>query len=267
MITCSPAPGSIVKACLLAQINGDLPCLDSGMNVNLFSSNPGSSVDQQPLADLIQRAEQGCGLDTHWLQASPGRTLARLIAANLRFQPAGDGELIFAAVEQALRYGHAYCLCGIGDISRLFLHRAKTVLHEVHRMTGFIRFCPGPGNILAAQPKLFHRTGDWILRKFAVKYPDNKLVLVLPSEVLIFEQGQLASSPDVDVFLPYVQADPFSSVWETYYRSQYIAARKNKKAADRVIPRKYRNWLAEGKILDEELGNRAKAPDDSRNFP
>ena len=46
--------------------------------------------------------------------------------------------------------------------------------------------------------------------------------------------------------------DDFTNLWETYYRSQYIEARKNIRLASRFIPKKYWDWLPEGKILKQE---------------
>lgn len=252
MIICSQAPWPIIKAGLLAQIHNDLPCFHGEQDsLGLFKDTTVYNADKTALKPLIQELSAACGLDGAWLQGNPGKTLARLVAANLRYQTADRAAVIFAAVEQAIRYGHSYCFCGIGDISRVFLSRAKVVAHEVHKMLGFIRFHPAPDNTLVAKPKLFHQTADLILRKFAPRYPNTRLVFVLEDTALAFTDGKITKVPAAP-YLPHLENQDFAAAWETYYQSQYIASRKNSRLAQHVIPKKYWDWLAEGKILESE---------------
>lgn len=252
MILCSPTPSSIIKAALLSQIYNDLPSLRGEQEtLGLFMYTSGVDADTYTITDLINRLHQTCSLNTEWLMESPGKSLAHHIAGNLRYQAPDRAAVIFAAVEQAIRYGHAYCLCGIGDISRIFIARTRAVWHEVHRMIGFIRFNPAPDNTLVTAPKLYHNTADLILRKISIKYPSNKLVMLLPDKTFAIEGSTLSQIP-FEEYQQYAQNDSFEKAWETYYNSQYIAARKNIRLAQRVIPRKYWDWLAEGKILEQE---------------
>lgn len=252
MIICSQSPWPIIKAALLAQIHNDLPCFHSEQDsLGLFKDTTVYNADEIPLAALLKQVSATCGLNAAWLLDSPGQTLTRLVAANLRYQAADRSAVIFAAAEQAIRYGHSYCFCGIGDISRMFLSRAKVVSHEVHKMLGFIRFHPAPDNTLVARPKLFHQTADLILKKFVARYPNTRLVFLLEDTALVLMEGKLTQTAAAP-YLPYLENQDFAAAWETYYQSQYIAARKNIKLAQHVIPKKYWNWLAEGKILESE---------------
>ncbi|SDF35788.1 probable DNA metabolism protein [Sporolituus thermophilus DSM 23256] len=252
VISCSPTPGSILKAAILAQIHNDLPCFKGDHeSLGLFMYTDQLDADHTSLPCLVKQLRQNCGLDANWLLDSPGRTLARLIAANLRYASPDRAAVIFAAAEQALRYGHAYCLCGVSDVSRLFINRARAIAREVHKMLGFIRFQPAPDGALVARPKLFHDTADLILRKFADRYPKQRLVLLLDGRALALENGRLFTVPVAD-YLAHVAGDEFTQAWETYYQSQYIATRKNIALAKRVIPKKYWDWLAEGQILARE---------------
>jgi hypothetical protein len=47
----------------------------------------------------------------------------------------------------------------------------------------------------------------------------------------------------------FITGDIYDSVWEEYYKSQYIEPRKNMRLAASKIPKKYWNWMQEGKIL------------------
>lgn len=253
MIICSQSPWPIIKAALLAQIHNDLPCFHEEQDsLGMFKDTTVYNADKTPLPALIRQLSATCGLDTAWLLSNPGQTLTRLVSANLRYQAADRAAVIFAAVEQAIRYGHPYCFCGVGDISRVFLSRAKIVSHEVHKMLGFICFQPAPANTLVARPKLFHQTADLILKRFAPHYPHTRLVFILGDTALELTDGKLTQTAAMP-YLPYLETQAFTAAWENYYQSQFIATHNNIKLAQHVIPKKYWNWLAEDKKTENEV--------------
>ena len=219
--------------------------------LGLFMHTTGIEADAHSIADLVKRLYQECSLNASWLLEPSGKPLFHHIAGNLRYQSPDQTAVIFAALEQAIRYGHAYCLCGIGDVSRIFVARTRAVWHEVHRMVGFIRFNPATDNTLVTTPRLYHNTADLILHKISVKYPKNRLVVLLADKALVIENGKLTSVARHE-YEQYANDDSFEKAWDTYYNSQYIEARKNIRLAQRVIPRKYWDWLTEGKILEQE---------------
>jgi hypothetical protein len=55
-----------------------------------------------------------------------------------------------------------------------------------------------------------------------------------------------------EAYKKYLKEDIYDSVWEEYYKSQYIEPRKNIKLAAAKIPKKYWDWMPEGKILKGE---------------
>lgn len=240
----------MAKACLLAYIHQDLPCLrGSETQLGLFAHTTSLDADEQSMPSCLAAAAAR-SLDANWLLSAPGRTLLKHLAANLRYRTAYEPTaVIFAAVEEALRHGPAYTLCGIGAASRLLLSRTKAVSHEVHRMLGFIRFQPIPDTLtLVAKPKLFHDTADLILRQFAPRYPQHTLILIEHDHALKLTKGTLQREAAAD-YLCYTTGDDFTQAWETYYQSQYIATRKNDRLASKVIPKRYWDWLTEGKFL------------------
>lgn len=244
----------MIKAVLLAMLTGDLPCLaGEEAGLGLFAAAGGRSADREPLAGLVA-ALAARGRRAEWLQAAPGKTLCQLIAANLRYAAADRAAVIFAAVEEAILRGHTYCFNGIGDLSRAFVGRYRAVGHEVHKMTGFVRFHPAADGALVARPKLFHNTADLILRQFASRYPGTRLVFLLEDTALVLDQGRLGRQ-SANSYTACVDADPFAAAWEKYYRSQYIETRKNIALASRCLPKKYWDWLAEGRILAAEAKN------------
>lgn len=255
VILCSPQPASIIKAALLALVHGDLPCLKGEeAGLGLFARTPGHDADRTALPGLLTALRGARGLDAAWLRGDPGDTLRRLVAANLRYRSADRAAVAFAAVEEAILRGHAYCFSGIGDISRAFVGRYQAVAREAHKMMGFVRFHPAPDDTLVARPKLFHDTADLILQKFVPRYPGCRLVFLLPDRALVLHEGVFSAAPPED-YARYADDDPFTAVWERYYRSQYIESRKNIGLAQRCLPKKYWDWLAEGRILGEEARN------------
>ncbi|MEG6586344.1 DUF4130 domain-containing protein [Dendrosporobacter sp. 1207_IL3150] len=253
MILCSPTPISIIKAAMLAEIHNDLPCLKGDQeSLGLFMFTSELDADNTTLPVLIEKLNNTCGLNANWLLSNPGKILTQLISANLRYQSNDKTAVIFAAIEQAIRYGHVFCFTGAGDISKLFRDRSKAVSHEIHRMLGFVRFRPAANNTLIAQPKLFHNTADIILRRFALRYPNTRLVIVLDDQALVLDNNILSLVPSAE-FSPYLLAsDTFSKTWETYYQAQYLATRKNIHLAERAIPKKYWSWLNEGQYSQKE---------------
>ena len=107
---------------------------------------------------------------------------------------------------------------------------------------------------MVARPKLFHHTADLVLRVFAPRYPNTRLIFLLPNGGLALAKGKLFPVP-TDEYQHFIDEDPFSATWEQYYRSQYIASRKNLSLAQRFLPKKYWDSLAEGRILEAEAKN------------
>lgn len=254
VILCSPTPAAIIKAVLLSIVENDLPCMKGQeRDLGLFGHVGGQNADQASLPILLTRLTEK-GINGQWLREAPGDTLRRLVAANLRYSSPDRAAVAFAAIEEALSYGHSYAFSGIGDISKLFLARYRAVSHEVHKMTGFVRFHPAGEDTLVARPKLFHNTADLILRVFAPRYPNTRLVFLLDTGGLALDKGKFTPVLAED-YQRYIDEDPFSATWEQYYRSQYIASRKNLTLAQRFLPKKYWDSLSEGRILEEEAKN------------
>ena len=161
--------------------------------------------------------------------------------------------VIFSALTEALQDGPSACLCGRGPASAIFRRRSREVGNEIHRMLGLIRFEETSDGALVARPQLFHRTADLLLRKFQSRYPGRRLIFLLPEIALCFHQDRLFSIDLQDLSSSVLNpTDNFTALWEEYYRSQYIPERKNIRLASHFIPKKYWDWLPEGKILAQE---------------
>ena len=255
MILCSSNPESILKAAILSLLTGQLAELRVAAmeQPNLFTLSDEIDADGYSLSRLICEIASKTGRNYAWLSHYQGRRIAIMSLFNLRNHSRDCSPIIFAALAEALQYGPGYCICGRGAASTVFRRRSREVGSEIHRMMGLIRFDETADGDLVARPKLFHHTADILLRKFQLRYPLRRLVFLLPDGALCCEQGRISHMEMQD--LPPALLNPtdeFASLWETYYRSQYIPARKNIRLASHFIPKKYWDWLPEGKILEQE---------------
>ncbi len=255
MILCSPNPESMLKATILSLLTGQVAELRVAAKEqpNLFTLSDEINADGYSLSRLICELASKTGRNFAWLGHYQGRRIAIMSLFNLRNHSRDCSLIIFAALSEALQHGPGYCICGRGAASAVFRRRSREVGSEIHRMMGLIRFDETADGDLVARPKLFHHTADILLRKFQLRYPLKRLVFLLPDGALCCEQERISHIEMQD--LPPALLNPtdeFASLWETYYRSQYIPTRKNIRLASRFIPKKYWDWLPEGKILEQE---------------
>ena len=261
MIRFNPTPASMLKAAILSELTGRMPQLDNTRKeYDLFSQPEELDADSYFLPELITDLTGRTSRDLAWLEQYPGRRLAVMILFALRNQAPDSANIIFAALAEALRHGPGYCLMGRGRAGSLFRRRSREVANEIHRMLGLIHFDETPGGDLLAKPKLFHNTADILLQKFQLRYPSQRLIFALPEGLLCCERGKLRNIAVQDFPASILnKKDDFAEFWETYYLSQYIPARRNIRLASHFIPKKYWDWLPEGKILEQEAGKCKKS--------
>ena len=254
MIVCEPTPESMLKAAVLSELTGLLPELrTSNKQPTLFSSSEEVDADKYPLPELLGDLSRKIDRDYTWIGNFRGRHIALMILFALRNQSRDCSPIIFSALKEALQYGPSYCICGRGQASSIFRRRSREVGSEIHRMMGLIRLNESDNGELVARPKLFHQTADILLRRFQLRYPARRLIFLLAEGALCCEQGHIYHLEMQDLPSSLLNStDDFAALWETYYRSQYIPARKNIRLASHFIPKKYWDWLPEGKILEQE---------------
>jgi probable DNA metabolism protein len=159
--------------------------------------------------------------------------------------------VILKAIEDAFTKGIDYCLQGASQHSKKLRSLCNNVNHEVYRMMGFIRFKPAGERCLVARPLLFHDTVDLILKEFQDRYPNHRIVIITDQHSRAIENYHLFDVAG-EVYEKFLKEDIYDSVWEEYYKSQYIVPRKNMQLAASKIPKKYWAWMPEGKILKSE---------------
>lgn len=254
MIRCSATPEGMLKASILSELTGQSPNLRvSTEQPDLFSLANELDAENYSLPDLLAKLTAKTGRDYSWIGHYRGRRLAVMILLNLRNRTRDCVPVIFAALTEALRYGPGHCILGRGRAGAIFRRCSREVGTEVHRMLGLIRFTETKGKELLSRPKLFHHTADILLRKFQLRYPEHRLIFILPEGALCCEGGIVHPVAMQDFAEDVLNTtDDFTALWETYYRSQYIPERKNIRLASHFVPKKYWDWLPEGKILEQE---------------
>lgn len=251
MIMFSDNPQSIIKAFILSRLTGDTVMTEGCSSLLLFSGNAVINSDSYDLAELARQYTEHFSRNTGWLHTYKGNELMMIIHKALRHCSENKHAIIFKAVEDAFTKSIDYCLQGASVHCRKLRSLESEVNHEVYRMMGFIRFKPAGEKCLVARPLLRHDTVDLILREFQKRYPGHRIVIIAGSRSKAIENGILF---DVESYAyeKYLGEDIYDNLWEEYYKSQYIEPRKNIRLASANIPKRYWDWMPEGKILKSE---------------
>lgn len=251
MIRFSSNCDSMLKAYLLSKLTGDQILSEGSEDLLFFRGDAVIDTAGYQLEDLIVQYQDYFMKNIRWLSSHKGNELKYRISTALRHTAPDKHTAVFKALEDAFSKGAGYCLEGASENSKRLRHLCSEVLHEVYRMMGFIRFVPGGDKCLVASPKLYFDTVDLILREFQNRYPYHRIVLVTEEGAMAIENKKLFEA-DRAYYNKFLEDDSFGQVWEEYYRSQYIPSRKNLKLAASRIPKKYWDWMPEGKILRDE---------------
>jgi probable DNA metabolism protein len=155
--------------------------------------------------------------------------------------------VIDQAIEQAKEKGLSYVLCKVSAEARKFLKLARAVGAEKYRATAFIRLQPIDQHlVLYGEFQIEHQTAELIMLHFMKRFPKYNIMIVFNDEVFIgrnkeiFRQGLGKKK----VALPKAP-DELERYWLAFYRSQYIPERRNLKYLQRMIPKKYWQWVTE----------------------
>lgn len=251
MIIFSANPDSMIKAFILSKLTGDGIISEGTDNLLLFSGDAVIYSDKYSMEDATGQFKNYFRRNIDWIASSKGNELKHTISMSLRHSSDDKYNIIFRALEDALFKGIDYCLQGTSQYSRKLRSLEGEVKHEVWRMLGFIRFKAAGEKCLAARPKLFHDTADLILKQFQKRYPGYRIVLVTDSSAAAIENNKVFEVEKSE-YEKFLKEDIYDSIWEEYYKSQYIESRMNIKLASSKIPRKYWDWMQEGNMLKRE---------------
>ncbi len=251
MIMFSETPQSILKAFMLSKLTGDTVITEGSSSLLLFSGDAVINTDSYNLEELAQQYKEQFHRNVDWLHTHKGNELMHVLYKALKHCSESKYSVIFKAVEDAFTKGIEYCLQGASLPCKKLNSLSNDVSHEVYRMIGFIRFKPAGEKCLVAKPLLYHDTADLILREFQGRYPNHRVVILAGQYARAIENGLLFDVA-YEAYEKYLKEDIYDTVWEEYYKSQYIEPKKNTRLTAAKIPKKYWDWMPEGKILKSE---------------
>lgn len=183
-----------------------------------------------------------------WLNSNKSRSLASAAYYALRYNDAGNANLVLTVMLQALEKGPDYVINRLSTESRAFYNRSRRVCMEIHRAYGFLRLLPvvsGNKHFLFAKVGFQHQIYDIVIRYFTLRNKDGQVILIDGDSAYYLSEKKLVTCPanELQVTVP---PDDFQKFWEVYYDSQFIEQRKNLALARKHIPKKLWSWVPEG---------------------
>lgn len=203
--------------------------------------------------------------DTQVVEIKTDRETANRVAAGIARNCSGS---LLYSVSYALRSGEPLketiifkalkkCLAAKKDITTdysdydmlSFFDLKAAIGKEIHRMKGFLRFKECDSGVLYAHFTPDNNICDLIAPHFAARFPSQRFVIhdVKRNIVSLFDGKEIKTVPllgGVTVFLSEDEKD-ISSLWKTYISSVTIRERKNIRAQDNFLPRRYRKNMTE----------------------
>jgi len=165
--------------------------------------------------------------------------------------------LLDKVMAQSKEKGIEYVLSNISDEARELYKRSREVMCEAHYAISYLRFKEDNGTLIA-KADFDHAIERQVLLHFIRRFPKKKIVIISKSKAYVSE-GLSMRIEDTKKYQPPkdIEIKEKDELWETFYNSQYIPARRNRKLAMSHIPKKL--WkkfgITEGKKIDHNIPN------------
>lgn len=197
-------------------------------------------------------------LDYEWHFGKPKKIegLTKFVVTASRYDP--DKSLVYKIVMQALRFGVSYILDKCSPEAEEFVKRYKAVVREYSRLISHTRF-QRFNKTLVAEVNTKFNIFDILLRNFKARYRGFKIVLLSSSKAYIANGEIYVVSRREFMEQTKIKLSRRDDVWDTYYSSQSISGRRNKRHAMNNMPKKYsppleKHYIEFG-IQDSKLTN------------
>ena len=146
-----------------------------------------------------------------------------------------------------------------GDPDVLVVLKASSkVQREIHHITGFLRFSPGPDGVYTARCAPDHFVLPALAEHFTLRFGETPWAIIDEKRGLCLSrksggQAQLAPASDITgearpVTTPEPAAgavDHWEDLWRLYHRSVNNEARKNPRLQRQLMPERYQKYLVE----------------------
>lgn len=166
-----------------------------------------------------------------------------------------DPKTLERVLGQEKEYGAEYVMATVSDESREFYLKARGVAGEAHRAKAFLRFevC---GDVLVAKADFENNINEMVLEHFMRRFPKKKVVLITREGAFVGKGGTMAiETAEKYLSLASSAKQDRDIEWETFYDSQYIETRRNRKLAMKNVPKKLwkKYGLMEGEKIDRGI--------------
>ncbi len=198
------------------------------------------------------------GPRSRWLEDPKARRrFLGVLEYALRAGAPGATYVIAQVIRQALREGLPYVYAKTSPEARQVYQWAMAVSRELSRLKGLIRLEPYSGKgrpILIGKAPMRYDLVDMVLAHFARRFPGHRIVLDTGRGIYEWNNG---ARPVKEEFWEETRRrdegqcdkDYYTTLWEVYYDSQIIKGRLDISRAMRVLPKRYWNWIREGRKL------------------
>jgi len=164
---------------------------------------------------------------------------------------------IAAFVEKVSRAGNrdeakrAATDCGNKDVLTV-LKEAGKVTHEIHRLTGLLRFSPDSDGVYTARCTPDNFILPALAKHFTLRFGETPWAIIDEKRGLCLRKSNgsdailLPYSPDVtEDTVGKARTDPWEDLWRLYHKSINNESRKNPKLQRQFMPERYHKYLTE----------------------
>jgi len=136
------------------------------------------------------------------------------------------------------------------------LKTAYKVQHEIHRLTGLLRFSPDTSGVYVARCSPDYCILPALAEHFTLRFGETPWTIIDEKRGLCLSRekgrearlgrirnGFLSDSPASPA--PRAPLDPWEDLWRLYHRSVNIEAKKNLKLQRQFMPERYQKYLTE----------------------
>jgi probable DNA metabolism protein len=170
-----------------------------------------------------------------------------------RYPAENNLSLVVQAIGQALDKGYAYLVNRATKETKAFRERAHQVRLAWGKALGLMRFVrveQGREKLLVGKCPVPYRIADLAIWHFVHRFPEYAIAIIAPEGAAVVRNGRLTWE-NPRPFEKVLKEDTFDLWWQTFYKSQYIPERRNRRLAMRGVPKKYWAWVTEGQAIED----------------
>jgi len=128
------------------------------------------------------------------------------------------------------------------------LKTAGRVLHEIHRLTGLLRFKPDNNMVYIARCAPDHFILPALAEHFTLRFGETSWAIIDEKRKLCLCREKASSPRIIEVssaLSKYNEGDNWEDLWRLYYHSVNNEARKNTRLRQQFMPGRYQKYLTE----------------------